>query len=131
MDMSVSIKKKEDLVKCLGKKIAESVIREGRSHTMKRVPFSVRFMNVKPQFYIDDGGGLFALAFGKDGEFLAKKYCGSGDTTINHTFEQLAEGMGAPKDSIIIFVERYASSSNCPWTLTVVSDLVTTQIAGN
>lgn len=128
MDMSVSIKKKEDLVKCLGKKIAESILKEGRSPSMKRVPFSVRFMNSKPKFYLDDGGGLFALAFDKNGEFLAKKYCGSADSAINHSFEQLSEGINAPKDSIIIFVERYASSSNCPWTLTVVSDLVNGQI---
>lgn len=129
MDLSVSIKKKEDLVKCLGKKIAELILKEGRSPSMKRVPFSVRFMKNKPQFHLDDGGGLFALAFDKNGEFLAKKYCGSADSVINHSFEQLSEGSVAPKDSIIVFVERYASSSNCPWTLTVVTDLVVNQIA--
>lgn len=122
------IKTKKDLESCLGKKITEQILSKKR-HGMKRVPSWVHFRKYKPQFCLDNGDLLYAYAFDAYGELVGEKYCGSGDSVIHHQFEQLAEGQEAPENSIIIFVTIFASSRNSPWSLDVVTDLVTGQLS--
>jgi hypothetical protein len=129
MGMSVDCKKKEDVEKALGKSLANNLLKAARKGFMKRVPFSITFTDSKPQFYLDNGDMLKAYAFDMQGNLLGEAYCGSGDTVLHHAGVQLGEGQKAPQGVIVAFVNTYASSSNHPWSLTIVTNELIKQIA--
>jgi hypothetical protein len=121
--MEMRIKNKADLENVLGKKLADNLLKAAKKPSMKRVPMSVYFKSEKPKFYVDDGGSLYAYAVNLEtSEIMKEHYCGSGNSSINHQVEQFSEGYSAPEKTAVIFVERFQSSSNCAWIVTVVSN---------
>jgi len=125
---SISTKTKADIETIFGKKMA-GVVLGFRKPSWKKTPMSVSIVEVKPVFYVDDGGGLFCYAVNLEtGAILGERYCGSGNSSINHP-EQFDATAKAPDNHALIFIERYQSSGNCPWTVTVVSPNMTRQIS--
>jgi hypothetical protein len=121
--MEISIKNKADLEHILGKKLSNNLLKVAKKPNMKRVPMSVYFKSEKPKFYIDNGGSLYAYAVNLEtSEIIKAHYCGSGNSSINHQVEQFSDGYSSPDNAALIFVERFQSSSNCAWIVTVVSN---------
>lgn len=126
--MQVSIKKKADLENCLGKSLAGQLLKR-RSSQMKRVPSWVTFCEQKPSFAVDDNGTLRAYAVNlESGQILNERYCGSGESAINHLDEQFNETATAPFNHALVFVETFWNGRNHSWSVTVVSKNVTKQV---
>jgi hypothetical protein len=124
---NIQIKKLADLEKVFGKKLTKTV-KGFRKAYMKRTPFSVTLTEVKPSFALGDGDMLRCYAVNlTTGEVIGERYCGSGASEMNHP-ELFNETAKAPENHALIFVESYASSSNHPWTITVVSPNITKQL---
>jgi hypothetical protein len=117
----MAFKKFSELESMYGKKMA-NLIKNLRKPYMKKLPMDVTETTRKPKFYLDNGDMLRAFAFDLETfEVVQEAYCGSGDTVMMHLKQQFGEGE-IPNDSKlgIIFVHSYASSSNHPWSVTVV-----------
>lgn len=126
--MQVKISKIADLETCLGKGLARDLV-ERRRTTMMRLPRSVKFVETKPKFYLNDGGTLKAYAVDLvAGRIVAEHFCGSSDTVMNHAGEQLGEGDQAPHNGALVFVETYWNGRNTSWSVTVVSNQITKQV---
>lgn len=124
---SISIKKAADLDQVFGPSLAK-VVKSLRKQFMKRLPFSVHLTDIKPAFYLNDGGMLRCYAVDlSSGQVLGERYCGSADSAIHHP-EQFNETAQAPENHALFFVETYPSSGNHPWVLTVVSPNITKQL---
>jgi hypothetical protein len=126
----IRINKKIDLETVFGKKVTETVL-SFRNASMKRLPTRVEIRADKPEFHLNDGSIL--RAYGVDletGEVVKEHYCGSGDSAINHP-EQFTTGqVKLPTNKALMFVECYWNGRNMSWTLTVVSQSVTSQLEG-
>lgn len=115
------MKNNNELVEKVGKEMA-SLIKTFRKQYMKRLPMTVTETNRKPKFYLDNGDMLRAYAYNLETfEVVSEAYCGSGDSVMLHLKQQFGEGE-IPSDSTmgIIFVQSHASSSNHPWSVTIV-----------
>lgn len=127
---TISIKNKADLENVFGKKLSAVIVKSMRKSFMKKLPFCVYLTDTKPSFHLDDGGMLRAYAVDiSSNEILSEKYCGSGDSAIMHTKEQLSEGQKVPGEVAVFFTESSPSSANHPWTLTVVSNTIIKQLS--
>lgn len=89
---------------------------------MKRMPWWIEFHNVKPKFALHDFETMDTFAVNLEtGEVSKTHYCGSGLSTIDHKFEQLAEGQAVPTGYAVIFITQCGrTSGNMPWTVDIV-----------
>lgn len=127
--MELQIKKIADLEQALGKTLARNILAWAKTQSgIMRKPRSVRFVSVKPEFHLNDGDTLNALAVDlSTGTILGDRYCGSGDSAINHP-EQFDSTYKAPQDKAMLFIRAYWNGVNHSWVITVVSENVTKQI---
>lgn len=128
--MRQQIKKKVEFENLMGKELANNLLKKLRQSSMKRLPSSVTFSKIKPQFCLNDGDLLSYVPVNlTTGEVGEERYGGCNDTIMHHIPEQLGEGaINMPRDAAIVFVENYWNGRNRSWRLTVVSDSVIGQI---
>ena len=125
--MNIQVKKKADLEVALGKDLTKTVWGL-RNAQWKRCPSSLSFTDVKPAFYLNDGGTL--RAYGVDlqtGKITGERYCGSADTAIHHP-EQFNETATSPDNHALMFIETYWNGKNTSWSITLVSPNLQKQI---
>ena len=122
----IQIKKDADMVNVFGSTIAKMIKTTMTPNNAKKKPVLVSLVETKPAFYLNDGATLqvFAVII-STGEVLGSRYCGSADTAHIH-LEQFTEGVTAPDNCALFFVER---EGNGLWTLTVVSSNIIKNIA--
>ena len=126
--MRVQTKIKADVERVLGEKLAANLLKTRTAH-MKRTPNSITFCETKPSFALSDGDILHAYGANiETGEITGERFCGSGDSAINHP-EQGAEGYEAKPGYALIFVHAYWNGRNHSWVVTVVCKDLVKQLA--
>lgn len=116
--MNFEIKKIADLEKILGKSLTRNILNWAKNQQgLMAKPRRVEVHTIKPEFYLSDGDTLHALAVDlASGDILGERYCGSGDTAINHP-EQFDNTYTAPKDKAMFFIRSYWNGRNHSWII--------------
>jgi hypothetical protein len=128
--MRIEIQKIADMERALGKTLARNLLAWAKKDggSLMNKPRWIEFVAVKPEFHLNDGDTLDALAVDLvTGTIQGQRYCGSGDTAINHP-EQFDATYKAPQDKGMLFIRAYWNGRNTSWTVTVVSENVPKQI---